>query len=248
MDGNANFDPRLTSLSSNANSGDSFASMLLGFPSTIRRGRGNTTTNANINVQEYYVQDDWRVSNKLTVNVGLRYEFIPAPVDETNRLGNLFVTRDPKSGLYTGTLLWATTNPEVDPVTGVAGEPAHTGGYGPALMRNNGKDFAPRAGFSYQLNNKTVIRSAFGIFYNSTFVQEVQDIRKFWPYTIQQSFAANTGVVPDLPITGSRPSFRNTSAIGGWPQNPENRTPYSQPLNFTIHRPLIDDLTVVIAY
>src|SRR5260370_1326970 len=79
MDGNANFDPRLTSLSSNANSGDSFASMLLGFPSTIRRGRGNTTTNANINVQEYYVQDDWRVSNKLTVNVGLRSEFIPAP-------------------------------------------------------------------------------------------------------------------------------------------------------------------------
>src|SRR5260370_18725625 len=84
MDGNADFDPRLTGLSSNANSGDSFASMLLGFPSTIRRGRGNTTTNANINVQEYYVQDDWRVSNKLTLNLRLPHHFIPAPLYDTN--------------------------------------------------------------------------------------------------------------------------------------------------------------------
>jgi len=248
MDATVDFDPRLTNLSSNSNSGDSFASMLLGFPSNIRRGTGNTTTNANINVQEYYVQDDWRVSNKLTVNMGLRYEFIPAPLEETNRLGNLWVTRDPTTGAFTGTLLWATTNPEVDPLTGKAGEPAHTGGFGPALMRNNYKDFAPRVGFAYQLNNKTVIRSAYGIFYNSTFVQELQDMRKFWPYTIQQNFAANTGTIPDLPITGSGPSFSNTSAIGGWPQNPENRTPYSEQWNFTIQRQLMDDLSLEIAY
>jgi Carboxypeptidase regulatory-like domain len=248
MDATIDFDPRLTSLSSIANSGDSFASMLLGFPSNIRRGRGNTTTNGNINVQQYYVQDDWRVSNKLTVNIGLRYEFIPAPIEDTNRLGNLFVTRDPQSGLYTGTLLWANTNPEVDPITGVAGEPAHTGGFGPALMRNNYKDFAPRIGLAYQLDNKTVIRSAYGIFFNSTFVQELQDMRKFWPYTIQQNFAANTGLVPDLPITGAGPSFSNTASIGGWPQNPENRTPYSEQWNFTIQRQLMEDLSLDIAY
>jgi outer membrane receptor protein involved in Fe transport len=248
MDATVNFDPRMTLLSTNPNSGDSFASMLLGFPSNIRRGRGNTTTNANINVQQYYVQDDWRVSNKLTVNIGLRYEFIPAPVEDTNRLGNLFVTRDASSGKYTGVLLWANVNPEVDPLTGVANEPAHTGGYGPALMRNNYKDFAPRIGFAYQLNNKTVIRSAYGIFFNSTFVQELQDMRKFWPYTIQQNFAANTGTVPDLPITGDGPSFSNTASIGGWPQNPENRTPYSEQWNFTIQRQLLEDLSLDIAY
>jgi hypothetical protein len=169
-------------------------------------------------------------------------------VEDTNRLGNLWITRNPQSGLYTGTLLWASTNPEVDPITGVAGEPAHTGGFGPALMRNNSLDFAPRVGFAYQLNNKTVIRSAFGIFYNSTFVQELQDMRKFWPYTIQQNFAANTGVVPDLPITGSGPSFSNTSAIGGWPQNPENRTPYSEQWNLTVQRQLMEDMTLDVAY
>jgi Carboxypeptidase regulatory-like domain len=248
MDGGVNFDPSLTNLSSNSNSGDSFASMLLGLPSAVRRGTGNTVTEANINPVSVYAQDDWRVTDKLTVNVGVRYEAIPAPVEETNRLGNLVIGRDASSGKYTGTLLWATTNPEVDPVTGVAGEPAHTGGYGPSLMRNNYLDFAPRVGLAYQLNNKTVIRSAYGIFYNSTFVQELQDMRKFWPYTIQQNFSANQGVRPDLLITDSGPSFSNTSAIGGWPQNPENRTPYSQQWNFTVQRQLLDDMTLDVGY
>jgi len=248
MDGNLNFDPSLTNLASNPKSGDSFASMLLGYPSAVRRGTGNTTTNANINPISFYVQDDWRVTNKLTVNLGLRYEYIPAPVEDTNRLGNLVISRDKATGKYTGTLLWAGINPEVDPVTGVANEPPHTGGYGSALMRNNGLDFAPRVGFAYQVNPKTVVRSAFGIFYNSTFVQELQDMRKFWPYTIQQNFSANQGLRPDLYITDSGPSFSNTAAIGGWPQNPNNRTPYSEQWNFTIQRQLMEDMTFDIAY
>ncbi|MCU1261906.1 MAG: Cna domain protein, partial [Bryobacterales bacterium] len=248
MDGNADFDPSLTNLASNPNSGDSFASLLLGYPSAIRRGTGNTTTNANINPLSFYAQEDWRVSKKLTLNIGLRYEYIPAPVEETNRLGNLVITRDPATGKYSGTLLWAGTNPEVDPATGVAGEPAHTGGYGKALMRNNGLDFAPRVGLAYQIDNKTVIRSAYGIFYNSTFVQELQDMRKFWPYTIQQNFSANQGVLPDLSITDPGPSFSNTAAIGGWPQNPNNRTPYSEQWNFTVQRQLMEDMTVDIGY
>ena len=107
-------------------------------------------------------------------------------------------------------------------------------------MRNNYLDFAPRVGFAYQLTNKTVIRSAYGIFYNSTFVQELQDMRKFWPYTIQQNFSANQGVRPDLLDYRSGPSFSNTSAIGGWPQNPNNRTPYSATME--LHNPAaIDD-------
>ena len=63
------------------------------------------------------------------------------------------------------------------------------------------KNFSPRVGLAYQLNSKTVIRAAYGIFYNSTFVQELQDLRKFWPYTPQELFTANTGTTPDLLIT-----------------------------------------------
>ena len=102
-------------------------------------------------------------------------------------------------------------------------------------MRNNYLDFAPRVGLAYQLDRKTVIRTAYGIFYNSTFVQELQDMRKFWPYTIQQNFSANQGVLPDLKITDPGPSFQNTprSADGRRIPTIGRRTPSSGTLRFS---------------
>ena len=246
MNGDGIFDRRLTSLFSDNNSGHSFATMLLGTPTEIRRSTGNTLTDARVKATQAYIQDDWRISNKLTVNLGLRYEFANPPYDTTDRIGNLVVTRDPQSGKIAGTLLWATTNPSVNPVTGKVGDPPNQGGYGRSLKRSNYLDFAPRVGIAYQLNSKTVIRSAYGIFFNSTFVQELQDLRKFWPYTPQELFTANTGTVPDLLITDAPRT--GTVSIGGWSQNPENRTPYSQQWNFTVQRQVMDDLTFDIGY
>jgi hypothetical protein len=246
MNGNGDFDRRLTSLFSDNNSGHSFATMLLGTPTEIRRSSGNTLTDAHVTASQAFVQDDWRVNNKLTVNIGLRWEFANPPYDTTDRLGNLLVTRDEKTGKYTGNLMWATTNPAVNPATGKANDPANQLGYGRSLKRSNYRDFAPRVGLSYQVNSKTVIRSAYGIFYNSTFVQELQDLRKFWPYTPQELFTANTGTLPDLLITD--PPRVGSVSIGGWSQNPENRTPYSQQWNFTIQHQLMNDLAVDIGY
>lgn len=248
MNGDALFDRRLTSLFSDANSGHSFATMLLGTPTEIRRGLGNTLTQGRINAPQLFIQDDWRITSRLTLNLGLRYEFHNAPYDLTDRLGNLWIRRNPVTGEYTGTLLWATTNPEIDPDTGKRFEPPKRDRFGRALMQSDYNNFAPRIGFAWQITNKTVVRSAYGIFYNSTFVQELQDLRKFWPFTVQQVFVANTGVRPDLLITDAGPEFSNTSAIGGWPQNPENRTPYSQQWNFTIQRQILNDLSFEIGY
>jgi hypothetical protein len=248
MDGNANFDPRLTNTAAIGNSGHSFATMLLGYPTEIRRGQGNTLTQGRINAPELFVQDDFRVTSRLTINLGLRYEYENAPYDVTDRLGNLWVHRDAGTGKYIGTLLWAGINPEIDPETGQRNQPPKTAGFGRSLMRNNYKNFAPRVGLAWTVTPKTVVRTAYGIFYNSTFVQELQDMRKFWPYTVQQVFTPNTGLLPDLSITDAGPSFSNTAAIGGWPQNPENRTPYSQQWNFTIQRQLLDDMSLEVAY
>ncbi len=246
MNGNGDFDRRLTSLFSDNNSGHSFATMLLGTPTEIRRSSGNTLTDAHVTATQAFVQDDWRVNNRLTVNIGVRWEYANPPYDSTDRLGNLLVTRDEKSGVYTGNLMWATTNPSINPATGKQNDPPNQLGYGRSLKRSNYRDFAPRIGLSYQLDSKTVIRSAYGIFFNSTFVQELQDLRKFWPYTPQELFTANTGTTPDLLITDTpRPG---TVSIGGWSQNPENRTPYSQQWNFTIQRQVMNDLAIDIGY
>ena len=182
------------------------------------------------------------------MNLGLRYEFYNAPYDVTDRLGNLLITRDETTGAYKGNLMWATTNPEIDPETGLRNQPAKQLGYGRALMSSDFNNFAPRLGLAYQVTRNTVIRAAAGTYYNSTFVQELQDLRKFWPFTVQQVFVANTGTIPDLSITGSGPSFSNTAAIGGWPQNPNNRTPYSNQWNLTIQQQLLNDLSLEVGY
>ena len=127
MDGNADFDKGLTSGTA-SNTGSSFATMLLGTPTTVRRGSGNTTTDARSLSQSFYAQDDWRVNNRLTINLGLRYEYANTPYDVTDRLGNLWIRRDPATGKYYGSLMWASVNPEVNPDTGKANKPAQTSG------------------------------------------------------------------------------------------------------------------------
>lgn len=248
MNGDALFDPRLTNTAGVDNSGHSFATMLLGYPTEIRRGQGNTLTQGRINAPQLFIQDDYRITNRLTVNLGLRYQFQNAPYDVTNRLGNLWMRHDPASGRFYGTLMWAATNPEIDPDTGLRDQPAKQLGFGRALMQSDYNNLAPRVGLAWTVTGKTVVRAAYGVFFNSTFVQELQDLRKFWPFTVQQVFTPNTGLRPELSITDEGPSFSNTAAIGGWPQNPENRTPYSQQWNFTVQQQLMDDLSLEIGY
>jgi hypothetical protein len=258
MNGNAWFNSTLTSdpytaaVDSKIVTGFSTATMMLGLPRQIRRATGRTVTNARINAWQFFGQDDWRITSKLTLNLGLRYEWNNAPYDTSDQLGNLWVYRDPQTGQYEGRLMWATVNPEVDPVSGQRGQPARDFGFGRALMQTDGNNFAPRLGLAYQMNSKTVIRSGLGVFYNSTFVQELQDLRKFWPYVPQQLFDANSvtpaNPVPSFFIDGPGPSFSSTAEIGGWPQNPENRSPYSSQWNLFIQRELMEQMTLDVGY
>lgn len=58
------------------------------------RRPGNTLTVVHVTEPEAFIQDDWLVNNKLNVNIGLVWEFTNPPYDTTDRIGNLFVTRD----------------------------------------------------------------------------------------------------------------------------------------------------------
>lgn len=251
MNGNLWFNGELTSLATDPTSGFSTASMLLGLPRQFRRSTGETITNGRINAWQFYLQDDWRVTSKLTVNLGLRYEYNNPPYDTSDQLGNLWVVPNPVTGNL-GRLMWATVNPEVDPETGERNQPARTLGTSRSLMIPDRNNFGPRAGIAYQLNRRTVIRSGIGAFYNSTFVQELQDLRKFWPYTPQQVATVNQ-VTADSPVPtfyadNPGPSYSSTAAIGGWPQNPTNRSPYAVQWNFSIQRELIEDLSLNVGY
>jgi hypothetical protein len=245
--GNADFWTSVTASDNDPSGGNAFATMLLGYPSYIRRGFTIPRMFARQNYLEGFFQDDWRITDRLTINLGIRYEFGNRPYDVNDALGNLLVTFDPSSG-YKATLMWAGVNPLPDPETGKVNSPPKQLGYGRSLIRSDYNNFAPRLGIAYQFNSKTVLRIGAGVFYNSTFMQEINDLRKFWPYLPQQEISFNRGPTPDFSITDAGPGFGSTQAIGGWPQNPENRTPYSQQWNVFIQRQLMQDMTLDVGY
>jgi Carboxypeptidase regulatory-like domain len=123
--------------------GNAIASMLLGYPSsTVRDLFIPGTAHVFTNELNFYGRDEWRVKKFLTLNLGLHYE-INTPFHESN---NFWVNFDPVTGKQL-----------------IAGQ---NGVSSTANWRTDYASFGPRAGFAYQLSNKTVIRGGYGIFYD----------------------------------------------------------------------------------
>jgi hypothetical protein len=145
----------------NTVTGDPIASALLG-----QLDSGNISTTNFISSQKtawaWYAQDDWKVSSKLTLNLGLRYE-LWSPIDE--RFG-----RQANFDLQTMTL-YIPKGPNQDAplppnfTTAFPSVKISRGQVPSTLIPWDKYDFGPRLGLAYQVANKTVIRAAFGIFY-----------------------------------------------------------------------------------
>jgi hypothetical protein len=105
-----------------------------------------------------YVQDDWKVTPKLTLNLGLRWEYGSPYSEQNNNISNF----DP------GTQTLLTTTPGAV-ATGAAGNGitafSGSGVYGKTLINPDLKDFGPRVGFAYAIDPKTSVRGGYGISY-----------------------------------------------------------------------------------
>ena len=123
-------------------SGSSLADMLLGMPS-----RANISTVIGMynrqHVPSLFIQDDWKVTPRLTLNLGLRYDYFTPLVEANNRQSNF--------DYATGSLITAGTNGASD-----------------ALVKGDKANFAPRIGFAWTptANGNTVVRGAYGFFYS----------------------------------------------------------------------------------
>ena len=100
----------------------------------------------------FYVNDDWRMTPKLTVNVGLRWDSMPPMHEAQDRFSFLNPTgANPVTGANDGTLQFAGGGTDSC--------------YCDTPMKTYYKDWGPRLGLAYSVNNKTVIHAAFGIYY-----------------------------------------------------------------------------------
>src|SRR5213080_42279 len=174
--------------------GDSFADYLLGLPQSYQE----------LGVQDHgywnnvswaaYVQDNWRATHRLTLNLGLRWDGAPHTYEANNRMGNFYPSLydramaatftgsqhgnticGPTDSAATGCPGGASPGLGSSPNAILAGVPLYLNGIGipgqngvpKGLVDNHWASFGPRLGFAYDLNGrgKTVVRGGFGIMY-----------------------------------------------------------------------------------
>ncbi|HKD08888.1 MAG TPA: carboxypeptidase regulatory-like domain-containing protein [Bryobacteraceae bacterium] len=123
-------------------SGDAIASMLLGFPTLEEQDYLQVWPGIRGIETGVYAADDWRVNKKLTLNIGLRWEYYSPYNEVANRIANF----NP-----------ATVKLMVAGAQGVSST---------ANVGSDWADFGPRFGFAYQAADHTVLRGGFGLFYN----------------------------------------------------------------------------------
>ena len=133
-----------------------------------------------------YVQDNWRVSQKLTLNLGLRYEYWTPFSDKRGQESTLnFNTPGQPTVVYAGSL--STVPQAVVSAYQAAGlnfESAKQAGFPSSLWNMPKNDWAPRLGLAYQLDNSTVLRGGYGIYYWAMpLVQYQQNTRKNPPFS-----------------------------------------------------------------
>lgn len=155
--------------------GRDVAAFLLGIPSASTSQSLIDTSGINYSAQSLYhgffFQDDWRVSPKLTLNLGLRYELEMGLTERYNRFIRGFDTTTPSSiqaaalAAYTTAYNAAPANFLLPPSQfSVAGGLLYASAENRALWNTDRGNFQPRVGAAYSLNEKTVLRAGFGIF------------------------------------------------------------------------------------
>jgi outer membrane receptor protein involved in Fe transport len=229
--GRFNFSPNITNNPANNSGGHVMASFLLGAPSQIEQDY--LLVDADIRTTEYgiYVADDWRATQKLTLNLGLRYELDTPPSEASNAWANF------------------------DPVTATVLVAGRNGVSETAGVKTFKKAFAPRLGFAYQVAQHTVVRGGAGIFWNTAgHGGNALRLQRHVPFGPIYNFNPGTQFVTRRVIDGfptippldlSLADIPNGSVIG---VDPNYRPGYAQQFNLTIEHELPWSLLLKTSY
>jgi outer membrane receptor protein involved in Fe transport len=182
--------------SGDCGTGNSVADFLLGYYNNASTFQPGPFSPANVagNLNQYhfqyfapYIQDDWKVTGRLTLNLGLRWDYRTVPFEQDNKMF-WFDRANAGGGLCYADKALGTAN-----VTGLGGPIAPDGnGFYRFCGRNNPaaaskKPFAPRIGFAYRLGDKTVVRGGYGIFFDSAETREIDDSGDIYPFVVRAS-------------------------------------------------------------
>ncbi len=211
-------------------------------------GQSGNPRQFNLSYFAPYVQDDWKVNQRLTLNLGLRWDFRNVPYETNNHMGWLDVT-NPLGGLCIADKTLVTK--------GITGD----GSYYRYCGRRNPTDasltpFAPRIGFAYRPfgGDKTVIRGGYGVFWDSAELRETDGSADIYPYvsrgdykqTAGQSSPQTTNTLFPPIVQGVAVPADNTFIAVIISEHPRN--PYVQQWSLSIERQLSSNTTLEVNY
>jgi hypothetical protein len=241
--GNFDYNGQYTDVPTENNGGTGRAQFLLtpttaSVPGGVNYSGGSDSINAsNINTTDdyktytaLYLQDDWKVSPKLTLNLGVRWDYF-GPIQETGGGQANFVPTPDQGGTSSGpngstpTYLIPASGRDNRSLSSTANNPSlagdgfidllakdgitleETNKYGRGVVLNQENNFAPRVGAAYEITPKLVVRGGYGIFYNSFENQGYgPNIGENYPFVFNFSYG------PEVP-SGSPNGLQSVSPI-----------------------------------
>jgi outer membrane receptor protein involved in Fe transport len=217
--------------------GIGFADFLLGEPYEYSFNASPTSLGARRASGAAFVDDTWHATSRLTLNLGLRYQYEGGFTEAHDRLSNF--SRD-----------------AINPLTGTPGAIVYANAQNNQLQQSHDLLFAPRVGFAYSLPSNTVLRASYGVFYIPDGAQ--QGFNTNVPgYNISQDIVSTNGL-PVFQLSAGPPPYvtptaanrnggiANGSSITWWPYSAPQ--PYVQQLQVDIQKQIGSQLTVEIAY
>jgi hypothetical protein len=214
--------------------GYDFADFLLGLPDTSSIRYGNGDLYFRSSYFDAYVNDDWRLSTKLTINGGFRWDYA-TPISELfNRMVNLDVAP--------GFVAIAQVLP------GQSGP--YSGSVPSTLVRPDRNNFSPRFGFAYRPGGKRniVIRGGYGIYYNSAVYNTIANNMAQQPPFASTLSVATSAATPLTLNNGFIAPVNNGGITNTYAIDPNYRTGYAQNWQLAIQSDLGHSLVGTVTY
>jgi outer membrane receptor protein involved in Fe transport len=223
--------------------GNPFADFLLGLPDVTQRQPplGPLSSDPRRTSSDWFFQDDWKLRHNLTLNLGLRYEFTGHLREKYGKLA----TFDPTLNGGKGGMLLVGNSPRFDNAVATfqALYPTLTIVRGAKqLYKDDVNNFAPRVGFAYSPLQSTVIRAAYGVFYNIDplcFCDYYQNP----PFNLGQRFTTADGITWENPWGVAKGTGIQMSGLD---QNMAE--PYYQEWNFGVQHEVPGGVVLDVSY
>jgi len=249
-------------------SGAPFADFLLGVPVTTSIAVVSRDNDGRATHYKAYAQDSFKLTPRLTLDLGVRYEFHPGYTDAGLNIANfdrtipvtgrVLIMSDPEARQFLAPGVLTSVN--ACPGAAIGGVPctpfvtAKEAGVPESLRRNYYAQFLPRAGFAYRLNDKTTIRGSYGM-YNMILLGSIffsltgtvqSDVRSF------NNVGADGRPVFQLPDTRTPGSGIRSSALGTFEFRTANqidiRPPYMMQWSVSVDRQVSNDVGLRLSY